>query len=220
MKTLFLAPIILVLLAWTASVSADPTPAIADFEGVSSARVADCCTLGWEFTLTQDITVTHLGIYDYDDDNGFDSHDIGLWQVSDEALLTSGTVNWNNEPDGDGFRYDDVEDVLLTAGPTYVVAFYVDWSGSDDEVVTSVSTITIDPVVTIGDVRYEVDIFGSDITFPTETHGGYRIGPNFLFETSGSDIPSGGEVPEPASMVLVSIGLMTSLVKLRKSGNR
>ena len=82
MKTLFLAPIILVLLAWTASVSADPTPAITAFEGVSSARVADCCTLGWEFTLTQDITVTHLGIYDYDDDNGFDSHDIGLWQVS------------------------------------------------------------------------------------------------------------------------------------------
>ena len=191
MKTLFLAPIILVLLAWTASVSANV--AVIDFEGVSSARVTDCCTLGWEFTLTQDITVTHLGIYDYDDNNGFDRHDIGLWQVSDQALLTSGTVRWDSEL-VDGFRYDDVEDVLLTAGPTYVVAFYVDWSGSDDEVVTSVSSITIDPVVTIGDVRYEVDIFGSDITFPTETHGGYRIGPNFLFETSGSTVPAPGAV--------------------------
>jgi hypothetical protein len=200
MKTLFLSPIILVLLAWTASVSADPTPAITAFEGDSIGSVADSCTLGWEFTVTQGITVTHLGLYD-DDTPGFDSHDVGLWQVGDETPLTSGTVRWDSDLIG-GFRYDDVADVSLTAGPTYVVAFYDDWS--DDKVFTSVSSITIDPVVTIGYVRYEVDIFGSEITFPTETQGGYRIGPNFLFETSGSTVPA------PGAVLLGAIG--TSLV--------
>ncbi|MBN2132898.1 MAG: PEP-CTERM sorting domain-containing protein [Sedimentisphaerales bacterium] len=35
-----------------------------------------------------------------------------------------------------------------------------------------------------------------------------------------SDVPAVSPVPEPASMILVSLGLMTSLVKLRRSGNR
>ena len=34
------------------------------------------------------------------------------------------------------------------------------------------------------------------------------------------DVPAVNPVPEPASMILVSLGLMTSLVKLRRSGNR
>jgi len=34
-----------------------------------------------------------------------------------------------------------------------------------------------------------------------------------------NDVPAATVVPEPASMILVSLGLMTSLIKLRKSGN-
>jgi len=229
MKTLFWAPIILVLLAWTASVSANV--AIMNFVGDSSATVRDSVMCGWEFTVTQEITITHLGLYD-DGNNGIQRHPIGLWEVSnvdvtDGTLLTSGELSYQNNPLIDGFRYDDVDDVVLTTGQTYVVAFYEGYDSSGDKIFTTVSSITIDPAISIRTdaTRGEFDVYSvsAGLPFPSEyisTNGGYRIGPNFLFETSASEIPSGGQIPEPASMVLVSIGLMTSLVKFRKSGNR
>jgi len=67
---------------------------------------------GWEFTVNEEITLTHLGLYDHGD-NGFSiDHPIGLWRLSDEALLASGTVSaGTGDTLIDHFRYIDVPDV-------------------------------------------------------------------------------------------------------------
>ena len=48
---------------------------------------------GWQFDVNGPIVVTHLGLFD-DDDDGFSiDFPIGLFRLSDEVLLTSGTMS-------------------------------------------------------------------------------------------------------------------------------
>jgi hypothetical protein len=78
-----------------------------------------CCSysLGWEFTVNQNITVTELGYYDAGQDGLAEDHAVGIFDASDN-LLTSGVVT-NSDSLENGFRYTDVTDVTLYAGSTY-----------------------------------------------------------------------------------------------------
>ena len=78
---------------------------------------------GWRFTAHDNLTVTHLGMFDYLDDGFQGRYQLGLFRFSDTVLLTSGilpagTVSALN----DHFRFVDVPDTVVTAGSDYVVA--------------------------------------------------------------------------------------------------
>jgi len=80
---------------------------------------------GWEFQVNAAITVTRLGLWDMDGLGLFESHDLGLYRISDGALLTSGTLSAGTVNDlVDGFRYIDTVDVLLSTSESYVIAFH------------------------------------------------------------------------------------------------
>lgn len=95
---------------------------------------------GWRFTPTGDIDVSELGFFDETSLPGgtgaglSQSHDVGIFRVSDSNLLASVTVPAGPVADLDShFRYMPLASPLwLTGGVTYVVAAYV-LSASPDQ---------------------------------------------------------------------------------------
>jgi hypothetical protein len=72
---------------------------------------------GWEFVANGPITVTQLGLFDYNNDGFQFDRPIGLFRVSDAALLTSGTIHAGTvDMLLAGFRYVDTPDVTLVPG--------------------------------------------------------------------------------------------------------
>lgn len=81
-------------------------------------------THGWEFVANSPITVTQLGLFDYNND-GFDiDREIGLFRLRDAALLASGTTHAGAvDTLLGGFRYIDTPDVTLARGTSHLAAF-------------------------------------------------------------------------------------------------
>ena len=78
--------------------------------------------MGFEFNTTSSITVTQLGFFDQGANGLAASHEVGIWRVSDHALLVSGTVAPGTAVPLDGsFRYVAVTPTVLTPG-NYVVS--------------------------------------------------------------------------------------------------
>lgn len=173
---------------------------------------------GWQFTVNELITVTHLGLYDdgynWDDGvwgNGFRiEHPIGLWRLSDSALLASGTISAGTvNPLLDRFRYIDIPDIALSLGEDYVIGFF---SASDlgDGDILKADDLQVDPAIDIVVRRwdggggfqmpaniYEWDPHGGEPYFPD------MFGPNFQF------------IPEPATILLLALGGLALLRKRR-----
>jgi len=157
-------------------------------------------TLGWQFTVTQTITVTGLGAFD-DSLNGLgESHDVGIWN-SNGLLMGSATV-----PAGTGgtlvnqFRYTGTS-FTLTPGTYDIGAVWLD--GVDPMLFPTSPVINFATAPGIIYIQNDY-IAGSTLQDPTNHTSpppGY-FGPNFLFTTSS------GQVPEPASLFLLGSGLL------------
>ena len=154
---------------------------------------------GWEFTVDVPIVVTHLGLFD-DDDDGFDiAHLVGLWRVSDStrlsmALIGVGTAN----PLLDHFRYADIVDVSLAVGETYVIGFYSSTT-NQDAMILNAGDLQVHPFVNITQALSTGA--GGGFLMPDTPCSGDRFGPNFQF------------IPEPAMLVLLGL---SSVILLRR----
>ena len=77
-------------------------------------------TLGDIFTPAENITVTSLGLFDYQDNGLGEAHEVGIFNQSGtllaSGLVSAGTVN----PLADHFRYAAIAPLALTAGQTYI----------------------------------------------------------------------------------------------------
>jgi hypothetical protein len=160
---------------------------------------------GMEFTPTANITVTSVGWYDdtYATASGLAlSHEVGIWRLSDTQLLASAVV-----PAGTGaplvnyFRFQAINPLALTSGVTYVIAGLGHTQPDPDVLTTPGSSLTVSPVITIGDWRTGTSSF----SFPTyEVPASTRImGPTFQY------------VPEPATFVFL---VPAALIVLRRRG--
>ena len=165
---------------------------------------------GWQFTVNQNIKLTHLGLYD-DWPNGFSiDHPIGLWRLNDGTLLASGTMSaGTSDTLINHFRYIDVPDVQLSVGVNYVVGYYTS-SDHSDYMITEASSLQVNPVVNLVVGRW--DISGRfqmpanlNVPNPLEPFMPHDFGPNFLFE-----------VPEPATLLLLGAGAMMLRRRNRK----
>ena len=157
---------------------------------------------GWEFVANSPITVSRLGLYDYNNDGFEIDREIGLFRLSDSALLTSGTIHAGTvDTLIDGFRYIDTPDVTLAAGSSYMVTFFSAASGYNDLFFggfTVPTTMTVDPAITYvqaywGWPEATFGIPGHPTTDP-------RIGPNFLFNEGTPAVPA------PGAILLAGIG--------------
>jgi hypothetical protein len=155
-------------------------------------------SLGWEFNLTQAVTVTQLGFYDSNQDDLTERHEVGIYD-SAGTLLVSGIVapgdmlvSW--------FRMTNVAPTVLAAGNGYRIAAT---TGSED--------YTWDPIgfVTDSRVQFVADsfTFSSSLVFPVNSVGltGW-FGPNFAI---------GAAVPEPSTYAMLGSAI-AALAMLRR----
>jgi hypothetical protein len=161
-------------------------------------------TLGWSFSLSSPITITHIGIFDYQNNGLIDSHAVGIFNTSGSVPLVSGTIASGTGAELiDGFRYISVTPTVLAAGTYNIGAYYA--TGAD-AYIYSASTVSLAGPVTFGAARSN-----SGLALANPTGGGSGnsyIAPNFQF------------VPEPTTALLFLGGAAGLLLRRRRSGNR
>ena len=190
--------VIVILLSNASVVRAEITPALTlEWGGTGYGSSGTERTYGWELTVSKDIQVVALGIFDFEEDPLYSpglisSHEIGMWHGGD--LIYSTTI-----PAGtdtllvDDFRYVEIEPFWLDAGETYIIGNNV----FGDPYVGNSSS---DRISTLPYITYDRTLFssaGSGFSLPTiEQDSYYLLGPNFMV------------IPEPATLVLLGTGLM------------
>ncbi len=178
----------LVLTATTAQ--ATTAPAVTTSETSSGGFLFEDQSDGWEFEANEDLIVTHLGLWDEADDGfALPEYEIGLFRVSDQALLTpAGLTVQSTDPIQGHFRYVALTvPINLVSGQSYVVAVY-----SGASAATSPGVFTDAPIGT--DASYDSRITplairwaasSGGLVFPDDVSGfdGLRIGPTFCLES-------------------------------------
>jgi len=153
-------------------------------------------THGWEFTVTEDLAIVGLGIFDLDDDGLYLSHEIGIWH-SGEILFSTIIPAGVETLLIDQFRYVEIDPFWLTAGETYVIG-NTTWG---DFFVGNNSLATIETLPSITYERTLISPSDSGFSLPTLERDFYNFGPNFLV------------IPEPMTMVMLGLG---GLLLIRK----
>lgn len=194
MKNVKTAVVALILSYCTA---AQAVPALTSFSGGFDSQFTPDSVVGWQFTANSDISVTALGAYDFGGDGISDSHDIGIFRVSDQALVTSTTLvaGTSGLLDGD-FRYVSLASAIDLAIGDYVILMTVSEISNDPQRIF-VSSFATAPEITWVQSANGV---GSTLAYPPASDfGGFNgvFGPNFQFDAIS--------VPEPSTLALLGI---------------
>jgi hypothetical protein len=153
-------------------------------------------TLGFSFTLSQNVTVTALGAYDSGQDGLWGDAEVGIWDENG-VLLISTTVAAGTSGFLDGyFRYNGIAPFALSAATTYIIGAF-----ATSDVASSYNTNQggigfFNPLVNAIEDRY---IYNDVFAYPDSSNsepGGAWLGANFQFSV----------VPEPSSLALLGIG--------------
>ncbi len=175
--------------------------AISSTGGGSDPEVGSL-TIGFEFTPQVQIQVTEVGVFDVGG-NGFgvtgtDTHQVGIWRVSDSLQIVVDTVTSSDLLDG-GYRFSALASPqTLQAGTAYVIgAFY---TSTADRLFNS--TLTADPLISIPGVNTTGSAtrfsFGTSLSVPTTENNFQRTNVNFKAVA----------VPEPGSVALCAIAAL------------
>jgi hypothetical protein len=154
-------------------------------------------TIGWQFSTSTTIDVTHLGFWDASPGNPLgQTHQVGLW-TGTGTLLASTTVLTTSALTGD-FRYESIAPVTLGPG-TYLIGAEIKAPFLDFYATFATSITTAPEITHLGDAR---NASGGGFSSPgiVTTNEG-RFGPNFQFNVNS--------VPEPGSLTLLGLGSMS-----------
>lgn len=152
-------------------------------------------TTGWAFTTSDSLSVTALGYLDVGGDGLNGSHDVGIFDLSGNLLVSttvpSGTVG---SLDGD-YRFMAISPFDLAAG-SYVIGG-LNLANASDDIAFGASSFNPAPQITVDNTR--LFTFGSTLAFPTAV-GNVYPNPNFQFTSALT-------VPEPGCVTLLGLAL-------------
>ncbi len=161
-------------------------------------------TVGWTFTLAEERTVTHLGLYGAINSTFPNAREIGLWDVVgtlvSQVSIPVGGAGLELDPDSVnsnfGFFYQELgSPIVLNAGTEYTIA--IPYLGGSDPGTYYNAIIT-----PMDGLTYGTSVFrsgASTLTKPTTVDTSYPngwFGGNLRFAT----------VPEPGSLALLALG--------------
>jgi hypothetical protein len=178
------------------------TIALQSFSGGSNATSASDQLYGWRFEVLTPISVTQLGVGDTNSDGLAISHDVGIFRVSDQALLASATVPAGTGATLDmGFRYVPLGSPLVLPDASYIIVMTMPAFNGDTQ---SILNTTVGTASEITWVNSEFDE-SSGLAFPNPAFEGVydkgMFGPNFQFVGAQA-------VPEPTSLTLAALGCL------------
>jgi hypothetical protein len=162
---------------------------------------------GNKFTVgNSNVIVSSLGYYD-DFGNGFiDSHEVGIYELVGNTLLTSTMVDNSSALVGH-FRYTSIKPLVLSAGTQYEV---VGVSHGDKYAFNNVN-FTVNPLIAYNGNYYSSGTsLTNAVTYSNDVTDGFW-GPNMMLETAA---------PEPGTVSLIGIGLAGLAFSARRRINR
>jgi len=190
------------LLTFTLAGRASPIDAITISGGPLIAQGG--ITAGFQFTLFQAANVVSLGVFDAGSDGLAEAHDVGLWSSTGSLLASSTIAAGTGAILDNGFRYNDITPLTLTAG-TYRIGAYFATSADPFSYYDTV-TYAVPVTYQTGSVDY-----GSSLQDPSTLVGlGGFFGANFRIESPDSSVPDGG-----ATATLLG-GALLGFVALRR----
>lgn len=157
--------------------------AIVDFGPNQINNVAtDNRTVGWIFETTQTVTISQLGIWDFQMDGLLADHQVGIFDASGNLLVET-TVQAGMASPLDGpvigggqWRYEDISPLMLAAGTYTIGALY----NNNDVFESDAEFVTTSPALIFGEERFNSE--GDGFGFPTQSVGRIGVfGPNFNF---------------------------------------
>jgi len=160
-------------------------------------------TVGWQFSVNEDIFVTDLGVWNQDTQLGNEGltsdHRIGIWNLDTGALLVEGVAGPGGNVVGD-WTYAAVSMTQLSVGTNYVIGALYNEGGVEDgdSYISSASSVSMDSAINFGGGHSPLaaDLgFALPATFSGAASFG-RFGPNFLFTP----------VPTPGSVAILGMG--------------
>jgi hypothetical protein len=166
-------------------------------------------TVGAVFGVTNNITVTALGCFDYLLGPGQGAVEVGLW-TSSGTLIASNTITASSTLFNQS-RYQAVTPVFLVPGQTYHLGAFPTngtWSGLYIEAPALGGSVVTAPEIALGNSAQVAGGFASPIEV-TNTVGAYYLAPNFEFQ-NGAPEPSPG-------LLLTMAGLLFLTCKKRRS---
>ncbi len=150
---------LMAVLAVIMSGSARADQALISFSSDYQTGGAEVPTLGWEFTLSQSVVVTHLGLWDYGADGLNHSHLVTIWSTGTvKTRLVEGTVPDGGAP-GSEWRWVSVTPTTLGPGTYRIGAVYPVTTAHPNPNQHDLIAAYADSVVTGGAVSYVRDAY-------------------------------------------------------------
>lgn len=204
-------------LALTAGFMAAASPAYANVAASFSLPQTPCCSNlvsgvdGFDFTPRTDIVVTALGWYDHGGDGLNNPHPVGIYLTSTQQLVAPAVTVTSASPldTATSFRFASIAPLTLSAGVTYTIVGFGAGPNWDPYVTDPIGGVSFDPAITYN--RWRTAAAGG-LQFPTIA-GQNGVTQQLFFAANFMLTP----VPEPATALLLSSGVLVLCTRLRRT---